>query len=382
MRVRVLLMISSMRGGGSEQQTLLLLRHLNRDRFEPHLYVTERAGDLLEHIPNDVQVHSFEDAGETPGFYFPGRVMRHQIHHLQQLLRRESIDVIYDRTFHMSMIADPAARDVRIPRISTIVSPPARALPLVESRFVWLKHRRLSIAYRQSKHVIAVSQQAATSAEEYYRLPANSVSVIHNPVDQQSIEESAAEFTVEKHDGVTRLVCVGRMTSEKGHRDLIEAIGHLDSLDECPDLRVTFIGDGPLRETLESQARGIERHRIEFLGMQRNPLPYVAASDAFVLPSHFEGMPNVVLEAMALKIPVIATRAGGTIELERDKPTVFWSEPDDPDSLAAAILSFTSNSESANSRVIAASQMVDQHHNAEKTTREIENLLLSAVGRL
>ena len=48
---RVLLMISSMRGGGSEQQTLLLLRHLDRAQFEPHLYVTQRAGDLLARIP-------------------------------------------------------------------------------------------------------------------------------------------------------------------------------------------------------------------------------------------------------------------------------------------------------------------------------------------
>jgi glycosyltransferase involved in cell wall biosynthesis len=370
-----------MRGGGSEQQTLLLLRHLDRDRFEPHLYVTERAGDLLDRVPDDVQVHSFEDAGETPGFYFPGRVMRHQIRHLQQLLRRESIDVIYDRTFHMSLIADPAARHVRIPRVSTIVSPPARALPLVESRFVWLKHRRLSIAYRSSEHVIAVSQQAATSAESYYRLPADSVTVIHNPVDQKSIEESAAEFAVEKSDVMTRLICVGRMTSEKGQRDLIEAIEQLDSHRECPDLRVTFVGDGPLREMLESQARAIKRHRIEFLGMQRNPLPYMVASDAMILPSHFEGMPNVVLEAMALRIPVIATRAGGTVELEREEPTVFWSEPDDPDSLAAAILSFVSNLGSASTRVTAATQMVEQHHNADKTTRKIEDLLLSSVDK-
>ncbi len=67
--------------------------------------------------------------------------------------------------------------------------------------------------------------------------------------------------------------------------------------------------------------------KLEFLGTQHNPLPYVAAADALVLPSHFEGMPNVVLEAMALGTPVIATRAGGTVELEREKPTILWAQP-------------------------------------------------------
>ena len=109
---RALFMISSMRGGGSERQTLMLLKHLDRSQFSPHLYVMERAGDLLCQVPADIPIHSFEDVRKEPMVYLPGGMMRQQIRHLQELLSNESIDVIYDRTFHMTMIAGPASRQL------------------------------------------------------------------------------------------------------------------------------------------------------------------------------------------------------------------------------------------------------------------------------
>ena len=193
---RVLTMISSMRGGGSEQQTLLLLRHLDRSKFTPHLYVLQRSGELMSKVPDDVTVHSFEDAATPTGLYFPGRQLRQQIRHLQDLLKRESIDVIYDRTFHMSMIAGPAGKTLAVPRVSTIVSPPAHALPHVESRFVGLKRRHLAKAYHQSRSVVAVSQQAALSAMEYYGLSRDRVQVILNPVDVDEVQRASREQAI------------------------------------------------------------------------------------------------------------------------------------------------------------------------------------------
>jgi glycosyltransferase involved in cell wall biosynthesis len=376
---RVLLMISSMRGGGSEQQTLLLLRHLNRAQFEPHLYVTERAGDLLARIPDDVPVHSFADVKPGRGIYYPGRVLRQQQRHLADLLREQSIDVIYDRTFHMTMIAGPAAKQVGVPRVSTIVSLPDRALPLVETRFVGLKRRRLAKAYRQARHVIAVSQQAADSAESFYGLPVGRVSVIPNPVDVGAVSQAAHEFTVQR-DAAMTLVCVGRMTAEKGQRDLIDAVFR----SRVRPLKLWLIGDGPLRSELQFQVQQCrlrssgELPDVEFLESLRNPLPFIAAADALVLPSLFEGMPNVVLEAMALRKPVIATRAGGTIELERDQPTIWWAQPGDANSLAAAIDQFVNNADAARARVDVATQMIAAHHDVSRAIGKIGALLATA----
>ncbi|TWU58234.1 glycosyltransferase [Rubripirellula reticaptiva] len=380
--IHVLLMISSMRGGGSEQQTLLLLRHLDRKRFTPHLYVLHRDGDLMSRIPADVNVHSFEDAPPRTGMYFPGRELRRQVRHLRSILKSQSIDVIYDRTFHMTMIAGPAAKAIGVPRVSTIVSPPEHALPLVESRFVELKRRRLAKAYRDSFRVVAVSRQAAESAHRYYGLTKQIIEVIPNPVDPYSLQESiSAEPAIDDHNDNLSLVCVGRMTAEKGHRDLIDAMIMLDKTTrQLPKIWLRLIGDGPLRHDLEMRWNASPRTNvIEFMGRIDQPAKWIAAADALVLPSLFEGMPNVVLEAMSLGTPVIATRAGGTIELEHDEPTILWADPHSPDSLADAILEFAADPSSAKQRVVAASRMIQTRHNMATTAQRIEALLQQAV---
>lgn len=373
---RVLLMISSMRGGGSERQTLLLLRHLDRESFEPHLYLTERAGDLLADVPADVIVHSHQDAPPDRGIYYPGRQIRYQSSYLADVIRSAKIDVIYDRTFHMTLIAEKAALRCEIPRVSTIVSPPHHALPHVEKRFVRIKRWRLSSAYRRSRHVIAVSRQAAESAERYYGLTPGSAHVIANPVDVEQLRRQARLFEPAR-DGRTTVVCVGRMSEEKGHRDLVEALRLSEARwpNEVSPLRVWMIGDGPLKGDLQARAGQLSKHQCEFLGAVANPASYIAAADSLVLPSHFEGMPNVVLEAFALGTPVIATRAGGTIELEDSQPTILWAEPRDPASLCEAILSYVADPDSGRQRAAAAEQLITQNHDATKTTSRIESLL-------
>ncbi len=380
---RVLFMISSMRGGGSERQTLMLLKHLDRSQFSPHLYVMERTGDLLSQVPTDVPIHSFEDVRQEPVIYLPGGVMRQQIRHLKKLLSDESIDVIYDRTFHMTMIAGPASGQRSIPRVSTIVSPPELALPLVEKRFVRMKQHRLAKAYRASRQIIAVSTIAAESATKFYQLPSNSITILPNPVDSEALRQTTTKKPRPDTDSPLTLVCVGRMTEEKGHRDLIDSIvlAQANWPDSYPALHVRLIGDGPLRANLELQAAEVRKpHSIEFCGTISNVGPSIVDADALILPSLFEGMPNVVLEAMALEIPVIATRAGGTIELERDEPTILWAEPQNPSSLAEAILSFASDPKSSVQRIQAATRLITKHHHIETTCRRLEKYLLSACA--
>jgi len=378
---RVLFMISSMRGGGSERQTLMLLKHLDRSQFSPHLYVMERAGDLLSQVPEDVPIHSFEDVRKEPVIYLPGGMMRQQIRHLQELLTDESIDVIYDRTFHMTMIAGPASRQWNIPRISTIVSPPALALPLVEKRFVRMKQHRLAKAYQASRQIIAVSKIAADSAANFYQLPSSSITVLPNPVDTDALRQATTKEQKPETALTLDLVCVGRMTEEKGHRDLINSIvmAQANWPDSNPAIHLRLIGDGPLRSDLELQAKTVcNPHSVEFCGTLSNVGPSIINADALILPSLFEGMPNVVLEAMALGTPVIATRAGGTIELERDEPTILWADPRNPSSLAEAILSFASDPKSAVRRTQAATRLITEHHNIEKTCHHLEQYLTAA----
>ena len=379
-RLRVLAMISSMRGGGSEQQTLLLLRHLDRRRFDPHLFMTDPTGDLLKEIPSDVTIHTLGEQKSLSQLHLPGAILRQQIDHLKTLLIDQRIDVIYDRTFHMSRIAGSAGHKASVPRVSTIVSPPNHALPLLENRYRWLKKYQLRRAYLRSKSVIAVSQQTARSAEKYYRLPPNHVVTIANPVDRSRIDQLAQLEKVERDDRWT-FACVARMTEEKGHRDLIEAIHSLEETwpIELEPIHLWLIGDGPLRRELESQASSLQLHQVSFLGTQGNPWKYINVADAVILPSHFEGMPNVALEAMSLRTAVIATRIGGTSELEKDRPTLWWANPHSPESIANAMTELATRPDEVKQRLDAAENLLARHHDTQTQINKIESLLMNAV---
>ncbi|MEM9587033.1 MAG: glycosyltransferase [Planctomycetota bacterium] len=377
-------MISSLRGGGSERQTLLLLKHLDRQRFTPHLYLVDRAGALLDQLPDDVVVHAYSDRPPSGGWYYPGRELRRQSQHVHSVLLDNDIRAVYDRTFQMSLIAAQPAGRLGVPRVSTIVSPPHLAVPLVEKRFVQLKKRRLIQAYRSSAQVVAVSQQAADSAVAYYQLGSTDVRVIPNPVDHATVQSAATESVATETSSAAgpRFVCVARMTEEKGHEDLLLALGQVDSLPEVvvPNLTIDLIGDGPLRESLQRQWQSqSHRHHVHFHGAIENPVPWIARADALVLPSRFEGMPNVVLEAMALSTPVIATRSGGTLDLERECPTIWWAQPANPSSLAGAIESFFGGGVEVQQRVDAAFEMTQVHHDVHQTVREIESLMATVI---
>ena len=386
-RRRVLLMIGSMAGGGSEQQVSLLLRHLDRQRFAPELYLTHRDGPLLSQVPSDVPIHSFDCVAQTGGLYYPGRVLRQQINFLTSVVRSGGYDAIYDRTFHMSLIAGPAAKRCAVPRVSTIVSPPDFALPHVEKKFVPLKRRRLAKAYRDSFAVVAVSQQSADSAKNYYGLTADRIHVIPNPVDAKRLEAEAqspeSEVQTFFDRSKTIIVCVGRMTAEKGHTDLIKALSLCSSTwpSNTLPMRVLLIGDGPLRGSLQQQADeqlSDSPHEVIFCGHVTKPAPAIAAADALILPSHFEGMPNVVLESMSLRTPVIATSVGGTVELQRSDDTILWAQANKPQSLADALSAFAVDRDSATRRADSALKYVQRHHDVQAATNRIEELLSSA----
>ena len=106
----------------------------------------------------------------------------------------------------------------------------------------------------------------------------------------------------------------GRLAEQKRVDDLLKAVDLLQHVQ--PDLRTLIVGDGPLRERLEETARAFHLDgRVHFLGHRDDVPRLMAAADMVVLPSAYEGLPNVVLEAMRFRKPVVATAAPGTTEV-------------------------------------------------------------------
>lgn len=160
----------------------------------------------------------------------------------------------------------------------------------------------------------------------------NKFHIVHCGLDLPSVPPRATS------PGVRRIVCAGRLSCEKGHAGLLDAFSTV--LRKFPDLELVLVGDGPERGALSALASdlGVSNH-VRFLGhtSERRTLEEIAAADMLVLPSFMEGLPIVLMEAMAIGTPVIASRVAGVPELVVDGESGLLFTPSDWDQLAACI---------------------------------------------
>ncbi|HUX66441.1 MAG TPA: glycosyltransferase [Terriglobales bacterium] len=157
-----------------------------------------------------------------------------------------------------------------------------------------------------------------------------------SPVDPVSL--ARVRVTVPAPPESRLLVAVGRLSREKGHVDLIKALASLKSSHPLLTLGLVLVGDGPERGRLVAAAReaGVAS-QVMFAGHQADVRPFYALADAIVIPSHSEGSPNVLLEAMAAGVPIIATAVGGVPEIVSDGREALLVPSESPAALAAAV---------------------------------------------
>lgn len=197
--------------------------------------------------------------------------------------------------------------------------------------------------WRDAAAVTANSAGLATLARAF--APDVAVDVIHNGVDA-TLFHPAADAAEPSGDRPVRLLAVGRLTAQKGVDVLLDALAQPGLAQPGltqPELKpavLDVVGDGDWRGRLEAQAERLGlAERVNFLGWRdRDALAAVyRGADVFVLPSRDEGMPNVLLEAMASGLPAAASRVAGAEDLVAEGETGFLVPPEDPDALAAAL---------------------------------------------
>lgn len=310
-RLRVLFAIGSLGAGGSERQLIGILRYLDRSRFEPRLYLLQRDGAFLNEIPTDVPVTAFSDE-PPPRLYLPGRLHHRQVRHLTGVLQTERIDLLYDRTARMALVTGPAAAKARVPRVSALVADPEYDLRENFPRFRWLKQRLLRRAMSSADRVLANSESLRQAALQFFHLPQERTATVWNGFDferiQQLAEQAVPEAVVSEGHSDFEILTVGRLCAVKGFADLIEAVRILVQERNQPRLRLSIAGDGPDRHRLEQQvtASRLDAH-VRLTGFASNPYALMRRADLFCLTSYYEGCPNVLVEAMACGVPVVAT---------------------------------------------------------------------------
>jgi glycosyltransferase involved in cell wall biosynthesis len=160
------------------------------------------------------------------------------------------------------------------------------------------------------------------------------IRVLHNAVTEADL---AVPGNGRDRERALTVLTVGRLSREKGHEVLLRALA-VPSPPGLPPLSAIVAGEGPERSRLATLAASLGlRDTVHFHGNVAQPASLYDRADIFVLPSHSEGSPNALLEAMAAGLPVIATQVGGVAEIVEHDRTGLLVPPDDPHALAAAL---------------------------------------------
>lgn len=219
-------------------------------------------------------------------------------------------------------------------------------LKLVTTMHGWVKHTEKTPLYfaidrfalRRYHAVIAVSQDLFDAALDSGVVPER-VTLVENAIDTDEYSRTAppSESPLRRlPPGRLLLGAMGRLSEEKGFHLLIEAVER--ALDRGLDLELWIAGEGDRRDALAEQMRASKwSDRWKLLGYQSDARALFAAFDMFVLSSLREGLPNVVLEAMAMEVPVVATRCGGMEAFARDGEDALLVDAGSSEALADGI---------------------------------------------
>ncbi|MFF5964054.1 glycosyltransferase family 4 protein [Streptomyces collinus] len=219
---------------------------------------------------------------------------------------------------------------------------------------------------RAAAGVVALTDAQAAFLTDTYGIPADRVHVVPNGVDEAYFMPAR-----EPAPGPVNLLYVGRLGAQKNVARLLDAMRLTRQ-----DIRLRIVGDGELLGRLEEQAARLRLDNVEFSGglLGADLVKAYAGADAFVLPSDKEGMPLVVLEAMAAGLPVVATDVPGTRELVRG--TGLLAAPE-PAALAAALDSVAADP-ALRARLARASTERARNHSWQTVARQVEDVYAKA----
>lgn len=392
----ILHMLPDLRLGGGQQVLLRNITHTDRRRFVNYVCYLLPFRDMESLFEKESVALVF--LHHRTWWSFPWVLFQ-----LVRFIRRHRIDLVHVQGTPVDKLyGHMAAFLCRLPAVRTLhgMRPDPKPLLAVLKRprprqfYRWVKDRFQRGVDRlleplTLRHVIAVSDTVGASWLSYLQdrnICNGRVTVSHNavPVEQFAMPGDADTLKhLRQEVGVGGaypvLINVGRLSWAKGQDMLIPVMASI--VRRLPDAKLLLVGDGDLRETLAQRAAtaGLERSVI-LLGQRHDVPALLAISDVFVFCSHFEGLPLVLLEAMAAGKPVVAVDLPGLCEVVREGTTGYLVRERDAEAFASVVLEVVDNRERARKMGRNGRQLVDARFGMTACVRRLEEVYLSVLG--
>jgi L-malate glycosyltransferase len=331
-RVRVLKFLNNFFIGGTERQFIYAANGLDRSRFAVEVGCLNPEGPLLDSLSADVPVHAYP----VHGSFYGWRSIASQLR-LANDVRKRQFDIVHTYGWYPNVFAIPAASLAMRPAIIASIRD-------VGAYMTAIKIQALKFACILADCVIANSNAGRNWLIEQ-GVKEEKIEVIRNGIVlQQQLDSQATHGSVRKEFGIPAATpicaCVGRVVSGKGMDFYLRAAQIV--LERRRDVRFLMIGARSVDENYQSEMETLAQqlrldHRVIFTGQRQDVPDILREVDIVVHPSLTEGLSNVILEAMAAGIPVIATRVGGNPELVDDGRTGLLVRVEDALEIADAV---------------------------------------------
>lgn len=314
--------------GGAERMTVTFAKQLDRDKNDVIFYLIDYKKDkrIEDFIPKDYKINHIA---------LPFGLSIKSIHTLYNILKRESPDFVFSSlisiNFRLLVLAPIFRRTKFIVRNNIYLKSSSTAQKLM-----------MRFTYNKAVMVIAQTEEMKYELEKSLNLPSQKVVVIHNPVDKDTITEKLKDYKPFMDTTKTNYVAVGRFAKSKGFDVLLEAFNHV--LKKEPTSELYIVGryddkDEYFRATYNTYITPFNKDKVHFVGFTDNPYRYMKNADCFVLSSRYEGLPNVLIEALHIGTPAAACTCIPVIERIVDEGnTGFLAPSEAPQELSVAMM--------------------------------------------
>lgn len=360
---RVLHIIDSLDLGGA-QEVVLNLASCGSERFHHEVATLHGRGVYWDRL---------QQAGIRVFSLSPHKYLPLYLASIPWLLLRGRYDIVHCHLIPSNIIAKPLAA---LCGVSAILNHDhTNDTHRAENKILLALDR---FANRFASHLIPVSASCRDFLMEHESIPNERITLVPNAIDLRRFTPgSTTKAEARQKLGVCAngsvLAGVGRLNPQKNFSLFLDVAARLAS--RFPDLRFLLAGDGPEEKMLRSKASALGiADRVLFTGYVSDSRLVYLAADVLLMPSRFEGLPMTLLEAMAMGLPVVASRLDGIAEVVDDPEDGLLAPPDDADLFVDHVAALISNRELAADMAKRARSKIENRYSVERLTAAVESI--------